>query len=95
MSDASKQPAYSGLTLWVGLTPEDADKIFVSGEKVMPHWGGRWGLKPTPVEALLRCQQSDLEPDADPKQARIHEISFTSLGVCHYFASGLHSFFLG
>ncbi|CAJ1337505.1 unnamed protein product, partial [Effrenium voratum] len=81
MSDASKQPAYSGLTLWVGLTPEDADKIFVSGEKVMPHWGGRWGLKPTPVEALLRCQQSDLEPDADPKQARIHEISFTSLGV--------------
>ena len=35
------------LRIWVGLTPNDAVSLFAQDAEVEPHWGGRWGLKPT------------------------------------------------
>ena len=32
------------LTVYVGLTPSDAQKIFMEHQAVQPHWKGRWGL---------------------------------------------------
>ena len=42
------------LRMWVGLTPNDAASLFAHGAEVEPHWGGRWGLKPTASEARVR-----------------------------------------
>ena len=36
------------LTLYVGLTPSDATKLFDQRLPVAPHWADRWGLKTTP-----------------------------------------------
>ena len=42
------------LRIWVGLTPNDAVSLFAQDAEVEPHWGGRWGLKPTASEARVR-----------------------------------------
>ena len=42
------------LTVYVGLTPSDAQKIFKERQAVEPHWRQRWGLKSTALEARTR-----------------------------------------
>ena len=42
------------LTVYVGLTPSDAQKIFKEHQAVQPHWKDRWGLKSTALEARTR-----------------------------------------
>ena len=47
------------LTVYIGLTPSDAEKIFKEHQAVQPHWENRWGLKSTALEArtpvVFRC----------------------------------------
>ena len=42
------------LTVYVGLTPSDAEKIFKEHQAVQPHWKDRLGLKSTALEARTR-----------------------------------------
>ena len=47
------------LTVYVGLTPSDAEKIFKEHQAVQPHWKDPSGLKSTALEArtpvVFRC----------------------------------------
>ena len=52
------------LTLYVGLTPSDATKLFDQRLPVAPHWADRWGLKTTPKQArsiFLNCSSCVLK----------------------------------
>lgn len=43
--------ASTSLTLFVGLTPADSERLFEEEDAAIePHWKGRWGLKRTPLE---------------------------------------------
>ena len=56
--------ASTSLTLFVGLTPADSQRLFEEEDAAIePHWKGRWGLKRTPLEvgndakrkAVIQC----------------------------------------
>ena len=56
--------ASTSLTLFVGLTPADSQRLFEEKDAAIePHWKGRWGLKRTPLEvgndakrkAVIQC----------------------------------------
>ena len=47
--------ALTELRRWVGLTSDDASAMFGEGKANEPHWGRRWGLKPTAIEARVLC----------------------------------------
>ena len=40
----------SELRTWVGLSAADAVSLFEESVEIEPHWGGRWGLKPSATE---------------------------------------------
>jgi hypothetical protein len=42
--------ALTELRTWVGLTSDDAVALFGQRVEIEPHWGGRWGLKPSATE---------------------------------------------
>ncbi|CAL1153728.1 unnamed protein product [Cladocopium goreaui] len=74
------------LRTWVGLSSADAVRLFEQREEVEPHWGSRWGLKPSAMEAILRAQQSD-PSGASAKELEAHEIVFTPAGVLNLVVS--------
>ena len=44
----------SELRTWVGLSAADAVSLFEGRAEIEPHWGGRWGLKPS-AEEVRTC----------------------------------------
>jgi hypothetical protein len=49
--------ALSELRMWVGLSSADAVRLFEQRVEVEPHWGGRWGLKPSAMEVRTCSSQ--------------------------------------
>ena len=43
--------------MWVGLSSADAVSLFEQRVEVEPHWGGRWGLKPSAMEVRTCSSQ--------------------------------------
>ncbi|CAL1143776.1 unnamed protein product [Cladocopium goreaui] len=76
----------SELRTWVGLSAADAVSLFEERVGIEPHWGGRWGLKPSATEAILRAQQSD-PSGASAKELEAHEIVFTPVRVLNLVVS--------
>ena len=47
----------SELRTWVGLSAADAVSLFEGRAEIEPHWGGRWGLKPSAEEVRTFSSQ--------------------------------------
>ena len=47
----------SELRTWVGLSAADAVSLFEGRAEIEPHWGGRWGLKPSAKEVRTCSSQ--------------------------------------
>ena len=47
----------SELRTWVGLSAADAVSLFEERVEIEPHWGGRWGLKPSATEVRTCSSQ--------------------------------------
>ena len=64
----------SELRTWVGLSAADAVSLFDGRAEIEPHWGGRWGLKPSAKE--VRTCSSQRSPFSI-----VHRVCECSLGL--------------